>query len=221
MVAAVADGAGMAALAEVGSRLAAQRAVEALVAGLPEHGDASGFALTDDECRRLLTAAFAQARDCVKTEADLRGASPRDLATTLTVALATADFVATAQIGDGAAIVGGAEGLLIALSTPPHGEYINETTFLTSDDAVETLAPVVWRGKADHVGILSDGLQMVALRMPDATPHAPFFAPLFRFVREAADDQGACEDLVAFLRSPRVTARCDDDLTLLVATLIR
>ena len=29
--------------------------------------------------------------------------------------------------------------------------------------------------------MFSDGLQRLALKLPEGTPHAPFFTPLFRF----------------------------------------
>ena len=71
-----------------------------------------------------------------------------------------------------------------------------------------------------HIAILSDGLQMLALKIPEYMPHAPFFSPLFRFVAEVTDETEAKEQLEAFLRSPRVRKRTDDDLTLLLATLV-
>jgi hypothetical protein len=49
--------------------------------------------------------------------------------------------------------------------------------------------------------------------------HAPFFAPLFKFIAEAKDLDVANQELTGFLRSPRVCDRTDDDLTLLLAAL--
>jgi len=61
-------------------------------------------------------------------------------------------------------------------------------------------------------------LQMLALKIPEGTPHGPFFAPLFRFSGTVKEDSDAKEQLESFLRSPRVSERTDDDLTLLLAT---
>ena len=55
--------------------------------------------------------------------------------------------------------------------------------------------------------------------MPEATPHAPFFNPLLRFVSAATDAEAAGEELRSFLRSPRVTSQTTDDLTLVLFSL--
>jgi hypothetical protein len=60
---------------------------------------------------------------------------------------------------------------------------------------------------------------MLALKIPPGIPHAPFFSPLFQFVTDMTDAVVANEQLGTFLRSPRVTERADDDLTLFLAAL--
>jgi hypothetical protein len=97
-------------------------------------------------------------------------------------------------------------------------EYLNETTFLTSETALESPQVVVWRGAWKHAALLCDGLQLLALRLPEGTPHERFFQPLFRFLERASDRSEAQGELSAFLQSPRITARADDDLSLLLAT---
>jgi hypothetical protein len=61
---------------------------------------------------------------------------------------------------------------------------------------------------------------MLALKIPEGTPHGPFFAPLFRFSGEWKEEEDAKQQLESFLRSPRVSERTDDDLTLLLATFL-
>ncbi|HZO87407.1 MAG TPA: PP2C family serine/threonine-protein phosphatase [Chthonomonadaceae bacterium] len=216
LVAAVADGAGSAALAEVGAETAARTAVEILAA-------CAGIAPPESEAawQMRLLAALQAAREAVLAEAEAREAPVRELATTLILAVATPDRVAAAQVGDGAAVVRDREGNLHALTAPECGEYINETTFLIAPGAAEAANVTVWQGAVTHLALLSDGLQRLALRMPDGEPHAPFFAPLFRFVEGMTDVTEAEAQLAAFLRSPRVSGRTDDDLTLLLASLLR
>jgi serine/threonine protein phosphatase PrpC len=216
LVAAVADGAGSATRGELGAEVAVRVAVEAIYPGptippLPED---------DEGWRLLLTNTLKAARGAVEAEAAAREVTARDLATTLIVVVATHELVVAAQIGDGAAVVSDGEANLIALTTPQSGEYINETTFLISPDALEKAQVTVWRGAPKHLAVFSDGLQMLALKMPDGTPHAPFFSPLFRFVANVTNEVQAQEQLAAFLCSPRITERADDDLTLLLATLV-
>jgi hypothetical protein len=91
----------------------------------------------------------------------------------------------------------------------------------TSPEALTTAQVTVWHGAPAHIAVLSDGLQMLALKMPEGTPHAPFFSPVFRFVENATEETEAQEQFAAFLGSPRITARTDDDVTLMLATLVR
>ncbi|HEV2149442.1 MAG TPA: protein phosphatase 2C domain-containing protein, partial [Longimicrobiaceae bacterium] len=128
--------------------------------------------------------------------------------------------VVAAQVGDGAVVVRGRDGSLHAADAAAHaGEYLNETVFLTSPGALDALAPTEWEEAPSHLALLTDGLQLLALRMPRGTPHPPFFEPLFRFVAEEPDPGRASERLRAYLAGPRVAARADDDLTLLLAAL--
>jgi hypothetical protein len=172
-----------------------------------------------EAARALLMAAMTAARDAIEAEAGARGVAPRELATTLILLLATYSGIAVAQVGDGAAVAAGADGIVYALTVPPNAEYANETTFLTSPHALETAQITLRHGPVARIALFTDGLQRVALRLPEGTPHPPFFTPLLRFVAEAADSVRAHEQLTAFLNSPRLTERTDDDLTLLLASL--
>jgi len=221
LIAAVADGAGTAALADVGATLAARTAVSTLRAAAS--GDTGGLLDAFPEeppWESLLRHAVQAALAAVEAEAASRQTKLRDLASTLIVVAATPDLVAAAQIGDGAAVVADDAGTLRAVTAPASGEYLNETVFLTSPGALDALQCVVWRGRAAHLAVFSDGLQMLALKMPAATPHAPFFAPLFRFAAGQGADPDASGELAGFLSSAGVRQRTDDDLTLLLATRV-
>ncbi|HEX8694033.1 MAG TPA: protein phosphatase 2C domain-containing protein [Longimicrobium sp.] len=208
---AAADGAGSAPLAEAGARAAAHAAVDAL-ARAAAAVDASG-----DGWTAALDAALAAALEAVHAEAARRGADIRDLATTLIACVAWDGGVAAAQVGDGAVIVATEDGGMRSVTVPTSGEFANETVFLTSPGAVAAAQRAAWRGEARHVGVFTDGLQGLALKFPEKVPHAPFFAPLFAFAAEGGDPREAERQLGAFLSGPRVTARSDDDLTLLLA----
>ena len=223
LVAAIADGAGSAILGEVGATVATQAAVQVMESQLRLQNleDEERSPGCSDRYRELLHNALKAALIEVEAEALRQQAKVRDLAATLILVIATPALVAAAQVGDGAAVVGDAAGELQALTAPQHGEYINETTFLISADALETAQVNVWSGAATHIAVFSDGLQRLALKLPAGNPHAPFFSPLFRFITDTTDAAIAQEQLMAFLHSPRITERTDDDLTLLLATLVR
>lgn len=216
LVAAVADGAGSAALGELGAQIAATEAVDAIAKSL-----ATLTPIDDTEWELFFIDALKETQKLLATEAAIRDVSLRDLASTLILVVAQRDLVAAIQVGDGVVVVGDREGKAIALTTPQYGEYLNETTFLISESAIETAQFQIWQGTPAHIAMLSDGLQMLALKMPDGTPYQPFFAPLFQFMSAQMNPKEAKKQLEAFLRSPKVTERTDDDLTLLLATLFQ
>jgi len=224
LVGAVADGAGSAILGKVGAIVAAQTAVETIClkeATLRSLITKSQASPSDEaDWRSLLISALAAAKTAVEAEAEACKQKARALATTLIIIVATPGLIAAAQVGDGVAVASDSQGNLIALTAPQHGEYINETTFLVSPNALSTAQVTLWHGATTNVALLSDGLQMLALDMAEGKPYVPFFSPFFNFVAKVTDETEAKEQLAAFLRSPRTTARADDDLTLFLATLV-
>jgi hypothetical protein len=174
----------------------------------------------DDELRSQLVGALKAAREAVLAAAEQRSAAPRDLATTLIVLAPTNRRVAAAQVGDGAAVYADAGGRLQALTRPSADEYINETTFVTSDGWLEAAQIEVSPRGVTRVAAFTDGLQRLALKMPSGDPHPPFFAPLFHFVAQTEESSDALKQLEVFLQSPRIVQREDDDLTLLLAARV-
>ncbi len=215
LVAAAADGAGSAILGKVGAMVAVETAVEYI-----STQEITNSIFEDDTVvRSLLHDAIVASKNAVQEEAVACQKSATDLATTLIVMIATPEIVAVAQIGDGAAVAKDTDGNLIALTIPDSGEYINETCFLTSVDSLDVVQMRIWRQAIVNVGLLTDGLQMLAINMNIGAPHKPFFSPLFEFAGSFQDRTAAKEQLVKFLRSERITQRTDDDLTLILAAL--
>lgn len=211
LVVAVADGAGSAPQADVGSAVAAAAAVEwiahreSIIAGLQDK----------EQWQKFLIEAVEAARDAVDAEAASRSLPARNLATTLILVVATPAVTAAAQVGDGAAIVADADGNLTSLTLPPPTENVNETTFLNTPGA--SVEVTYWPGQARHLAAISDGLQMLALKMPDGTPHRAFFLPLFQCLSSAESEAVAERAYTGFLDSDRVKNRTEDDLTLFIA----
>jgi hypothetical protein len=212
LLVAVADGAGSAPLSDVGASIAVQAAIseaaERLCDCLPYE---------EDDWRWLLRNVFLTARNAVETNAHTRGHVPSELATTLVLAIATPHLVAAAQVGDGAAIARLGEDRFVNLTRPPTQEYVNETTFLTSQDFLNRTQFIVSQVEATGLAVFSDGLQMLALKMPQGEPHVPFFVPILRFASGTNERSNAEQLLRDFLQSPRIAARADDDLTLVLA----
>ncbi|MDE5094334.1 MAG: PP2C family serine/threonine-protein phosphatase [Trichodesmium sp. St11_bin5] len=210
LVAAVADGAGSSNLGDVGAKIAVGVAVEAI-------SQQKLLPVDDVGWQFLLVDTLKAAKNAVLAESRVREVEGRELAATLILVVATPEFAIAAQVGDGAAVVGDGEENIFPVTSPQTGEHVNETTFLISEQGVENAQVNIWRGKLVHLAIFSDGLQMLALKMPIGLPHSPFFAPLFKFMTVVTNEEEANKQLEDFLRSPKVTGRTDDDLTLLLA----
>jgi serine/threonine protein phosphatase PrpC len=216
LVIAVADGAGSVEFAEVGANVAVENGAAQVCAGLEQAGDG----LEDATIERILMEAMLAALSTIQSEAATRGVDYRELASTLILTIVHHEFIAAAQIGDGATVIADETGAMLSLTTPPPFEYVNETVFLTSDDALSAMQLRIWRGRASGVAVFSDGLQRLCLRWPECEPHAGFFVPLFDFVRSATDEATAATELTSFLHSERVGKSTDDDVTLVVAALV-
>ena len=214
LIAAVADGAGSAALSDIGSSLAARESVEAArVSMLHTSAD-----ISESYLKATAKASVLIARSRIESEAHRCGRRVRDLATTLLLVIHARGILAAAQIGDGAVVVSGKSAVYSLFTTPQRGEYANETVFLISRNALDSIQLKAETTDVARVAMFTDGIQNLVLDSATGTPHAPFFAPVFQWLEsqlDGADDTSALERL---LTSPRVTQRTDDDLTLLLAS---
>ena len=211
-IGAVADGAGSAEHSDIGARVACDEAIRILESAALEL-----VAGIEESTRAALMTAGQGALDAVEQEAISRGQAVRDFACTLILVVATPDGCACLHVGDGGVVVADLAGDLLVLSAGESGEYINETTFLVTPNAMDNarfaFLPVPPKG----IAAFSDGLQMLAFDLLEESAHAPFFQPLFRFCHDASDESAAILALEAVLSSVRVRERTDDDVTLLIA----
>jgi Protein phosphatase 2C len=212
LVIAVADGAGSAACADEGSALAVAHLVDGVGNALAESIPNSVQAW-----QRLVRQVFTEARTAIKQQAAQASRSIRDYATTANLLIATDRQILAAAIGDGALVVQPPSGGLISLCPPQRGEYANTTYFLTQSSFLEQLTIALLPQPVNAVAVLTDGLLPLALSLTQNQPFAPFFTPLFAFVEHSTDQAAAQAQLAAFLDSPRVNGRTEDDKTLVLA----
>jgi hypothetical protein len=212
LVACVADGAGSAQFASSGATIACDTILENAVA----HFEARGSQF-DDLRRGDILQWCAEARTRIQDEAAASDCNCREFATTLCVAIAAPNCSVFFQVGDGAIIVGN-HGVYGVVFWPQSGEYANSTNFLTSDDFEDQFDFLTTTSRCSEIALFTDGLERLALRFDSRTPHGPFFAPLFRALRSAADLDGLSEGLRQFLESDSVQERSDDDKTLILAS---
>jgi len=120
------------------------------------------------------------------------------------------------QIGDGFIVRRCQNEAPQLLFPPDKGEYINETTFVTSVNALEQMRVCVLPGEPGFICVSTDGLERLAIRASDCTPFPPFFQPLEEYLRETCEPEQEDEYIINFLDSDRLNARTDDDKTLLL-----
>ena len=223
LVACGADGAGSAPRGEEGARLACASFLES-VSELyrPEQGDGAPDELARPAWwARLVEAWLTRFRDRVAQAAEPDRSDRREFACTFLGAVVADGWAGLVQIGDGAIVVDGGDGLesYASFVWPRRGEYANETYFATDDRAAEHVDLDLLPRRIDEIALLTDGLQGLVLDYARRAPHGPFFARVFAPFRAASDDCAALSaQLAAFLASPRVRARTDDDTTLILAT---
>ena len=207
LVIAISDGAGSAQLSHIGSRAT----VQYLLGAIP--GQISSLAQANQDSAEGI---LKEARGHLNVVAADHSCDPADLACTILFAVLGELVSFFVQVGDGAWVIQKREEYTVPI-WPDNGEYVNETTFLTSPNWQEALRCYSTYGTIERVAGFTDGLQRVALHIGTKSAFAPFFNPLFSVVRESGDDEMLRSALSEFLSSERLAARTDDDKTLVLA----
>ncbi len=208
---AVSDGAGSAVHSAVGSARATAQAV-----AFAQKTFSAGCDL-----QLLARCAVAAARSDVLFKAVEQGQDPQSYACTLLFIVLSDAGGAAAQIGDGVITVKPPSDDWSWVFWPHHGEYSNTTRFLTDSDALEVLETSQIGPEIEEIALTTDGLEQLGLHFATKTVHSPFYEGLFTGFRHLSEPDGLADfssQLEAFLASPRLRTRADDDLTLVLAT---
>jgi hypothetical protein len=226
----VADGAGSAKHAAVGARTAVHAAVKAIGRILDEQDDLTSQDKWECAIKNVLQDTRTEIAclpvkwqemqvNGIQAPNDEQAPSLNDFATTLLIAIVTSVWIVAAQIGDGAIVVQHDNQCVDVLTQPNHGEYLNQTSFVTDDNYLQyaQITSIQRLPTVKGIALLTDGLENLALDFVTKAAYPPFFLPLFRFAARAESTQ---EELEAFLSSERVCKQTDDDKTILLAVRI-
>jgi len=202
---AVADGAGSRPLSGRGARLAVEHAllIARACAGRNEPGDPHTW----------LQLIVKDVREKITELAASEGRPPGDFAATLGVAILTGTVACVGQIGDTIAVLGQA-GQFHTVAPPPRAEYVNETSFVTDDGALERLRVTVEPiADVDAVFLSTDGLRFKVLgNLMTADPFPPFFEDLTAYIQSA---EASADEIRRFLAG--LDDQSGDDKTLVAA----
>ena len=217
VVIAVADGAGSAPHSAEGSQIAVRVAVESMVGAIHKRPPA---AFVKHLATSLVRDAIKRAKNAVVRYGKAHNIPVRDLACTLIVAAASERLMTAAQVGDGAVaafnIGSGATRTLCAADT---GEYANETTFITSRARPHQAAGVGHASGSDYdaLALITDGLQNLALKMPEREAFLGFWNPILNDLSQTDDPEAVPGRLHTFISGERVQSRTSDDVTIAIA----
>jgi hypothetical protein len=165
------------------------------------------------------------AGSAVKDRADADDVASREFACTALGAVIGERRAVFLQIGDGAIVVSNRSepedyGWIF---WPQHGEFANQTNFVTQDNALEVLEFEAEDRCIDEVAIFTDGIERLVLDLTEKTAHAPFFRTLFGWLvktepAEVETEISISPVLSTYLGSKQINDRTDDDKTLILAT---
>ncbi len=217
VIAAVADGAGSASRSDEGSQIAVDAAVSTIVDGI---GQQPAAASCEHLAESLARDAIVQAKTDVEDYGREHDILSRELASTLIVAFACDSLLTAVQVGDGAVIAFNVDrGAATTLCEAHSGEYANETTFITSCPKPHEIAYVGHASGCDYdaLALITDGLQNLALKMPEREAFMGFWSPMLDDLAHTDQPEAVQERLQEFIGDERVQSRTTDDVTIAIA----
>lgn len=226
-IGAVADGAGSAKYSNIGARIAVNDAIE--------------FIRRNDWCfqpkvkanyEQFLEGNYYQElfkfliREVIITSLQKEASQKKylldDLACTLLIVVAHPKWIVAMQIGDGLIVLKSTnQDRYHLLFMPDRGEYVNETTFVTSGNVIEQIQVDFQHTNIQFVCIATDGIENISL---DKTanlrwqPFEGFFIPLQDELAKTKNTNKLEKEINDFLSSDRVNKKTNDDKTLLSCT---
>jgi len=218
LLAIASDGAGTASRSLDGATLTVSRFLQ-------DFGDSVQQFGLDEITREFVQEWMSRLRAEIKDRADAADLSAREFACTVLGAVVGEHRAAFFQIGDGAIVVSNrAEpddyGWVF---WPQHGEFANQTNFVTQDNALDVFEFELEERCIDEVAVFTDGIERLVLDLQEKTAHAPFFRTLLGWLVKTDPATVDAEILSShvitqYLASKPINDRTDDDKTLILAS---
>ncbi len=216
LLAVASDGAGSATQAHLGATLAC----DLFVADVKSYFAAGGSVAHLSQ--EFITWWIDRFRQAVQQQAATAHHVSTDFACTFLAAVIAPTCAVYFQLGDGAIVEAtrAASDNYNIVCWPQQGEYANTTNFLTDAEAPKKCVVMLHQHTVDEVALFTDGIQNLVLDYRTKTAHAPFFTPLFAWLRPrpAGFSEELSQSLAVYLSSEKINARTDDDKTLILAS---
>ena len=141
----------------------------------------------------------------------------KEFACTFLGAIVGDSQVCFVQIGDGAIVFKDEHTQYDFAFLPQRGEYVNQTFFATDEKASGFLEYQNFERRIDEIAIFSDGLQNLLIDLSTSTVNNDFFRQWFNWLCTTPNLESRRLALEAYLQSPKINERTDDDKTLVLA----
>jgi serine/threonine protein phosphatase PrpC len=171
------------------------------------------------QLHRLFERTLAKVRRDLQQQAAQSFYGVETLACTLLGFVATPHWIAAMQIGDGFMVVSTPTQAHQLMFTPDKGEFVNQTTFVTSSSAPEDLQVRVISDPPQFICAATDAFERLAMHLPQWKPSSAFFQPLEEYLDETPVPEEDDAYIMGFLESEYLNKQTDDDKTLLLCRL--
>lgn len=214
IIGAVSDGMGSARRSDVGSKLAVQTALSQIKStqcwlNQPKN---------DEGAREIFQSVLGKVQAALKQKAENEGYSVEDLNCTLLAFIATPEWLAAMQVGDGLIVVRPKDENYRLLFMPDKGEHPNETTPVISSDALEEMQVCVKLDAYEFICVATDGIENISLVKSEKwRPFEGFFEPLEEKVMLSINSRERKQkEIEDYLNSEQINQKTNDDKTLLL-----
>lgn len=215
LIGAVAGGSDSANFSYFGAVLAAEISLRTLEEYLYQnHGQIPS---SQEGSQQLFICLYHNALIQIEKIARIHRCEVKDFACTLLVFVATPQGMLAMQIGGGLLVVRQAHGMYHLLFQVVQKQVAHPAMFVTSENAFEAMQVRVLQVPPVFMCAATDGLERVALRLQDWTPHASFFRPLEDYLTETLDPERSPEYLEQFLASNWLSQWTTNDKAMLLA----
>jgi hypothetical protein len=216
LIGVVADGASSAKHSDKGAKIAVRCTIKYLRNRL-KISQFSDLIKDHDTANNFFIDLLINVQKKLETQAKNNSYSVKEFACTLLVFIASPDWLAAMQVGDGLIVIrqNNCQDYEL-LFQPDKGEFINYTTFVTSSNAVEKMQIFCQEIQLDFLCAATDWCENIAVtQLSNWKPLTDFFQPLENCVLTNEREIGKTQ-IDTFLNSERVNKETDDDKTLLL-----
>ena len=200
-VIALADGAGSAKLSHYGASCVVESISDLFIHHFEE-------LFANEDGRQVKLAIMEKVLTDINSKAEELNCTPKDLAATMLVVAENNDRFIIAHIGDG--VIGYLDGdVLKTASAPSNGEHANETYFVTSKDAINTMK--LFKGSIKSIAgfvLMSDGTEQSLYNKKSNTLSPAIIKLMQRNI--ILDEDVMCEQLDSTFKNVIITRTHDD-----------